>query len=441
MTAYLQPGCRLYQIDFTYRNERITFSSGETTKAAARQKETAKRQELALEHAAREAARQAQLAGLPPPEHVLHAHVGRYHANQIAKEYWETQGWDTENASALEGQIERVLDLIGPTRDMATLDDFAMLKFKTKLKDKGPKGWSRKKGEYAPSSINDILRLIFRLYNFARDIRHCCMLYDLHPNQWLEPEPINTREMGYFEEMRLEAVCMKRRPDLIPVYRFGILSAVRREALCTLTWGQLDPWLKRITVDLKGRGKQKKRHPVPLCEEALAILDQMQGHHPKYVFTIRLEKDTYIDGEIVKAGTRIPLKPKTFADLMREMFDEAGLYDLSVVHLRHTGATRLLRACGNKDIVRRFLGHITMKCTDRYAAMVDADLEGALMLLEGMHVAARKNALKALRQPTDGDLKESLEILNAFDAKARNNAKQQLRLNARAAAFAYATAA
>jgi hypothetical protein len=51
MSVYLRDG-GFYQADFNYKGDRYCFSTGETTKTAALQKEKAKRRELELEHAA-----------------------------------------------------------------------------------------------------------------------------------------------------------------------------------------------------------------------------------------------------------------------------------------------------------------------------------------------------------------------------------------------------
>ncbi len=439
MTVRLRRGCRIYQCEFEYLGERESFSTGETTKAAALQKEKARRNELQAQHAADVMAQHAQ-AGAGVPHDAPLAGRGGYRATKVWKDYWITKGYDTENHAGLKGTMDRMLRLTGEKTDLSQLDDHFMLTLKAKLKEEGPAANSRKPDEFAPSSINDYLRLVFRMWNHARDYMHMTPRYVLHRGKWLDPEAQNTIEMGFFEEWRLETVCRERRPELIPVYECGINTMVRRTALCKLEWSQVNWERRTITVKLKGRGKQKKDHTVPLNEKALKIIAAQKGNHPVYVFTLVLTTDQFIDGRLHKAGTRIPLKPSTFTELMREMFDAAGLPHLSAGHLRHTGATRMLRATGNLHIVQKFLGHTTTKCTLRYAELCTEDAENAANMTEAVVAQAREKVITGLSDPGDQDVRRGADLLAKVDEKARAAVKERLRQNAQAAAFAYAAA-
>lgn len=100
-----------------------------------------------------------------------------------------------------------------------------------------------------------------------------------------------------------------------------------------------------------------------------------------------------------KQGRPIPLTPraKELADTLipmtltirdiRKVWEAAkvavGLaHDRSLVlhGLRHTAATRLLRKCGNIKIVKEFLGHKSLKTTERYAKLTNDDLMAAVLM-------------------------------------------------------------
>jgi integrase len=98
-------------------------------------------------------------------------------------------------------------------------------------------------------------------------------------------------------------------------------------------------------------------------------------------------------------GRRIPLTPraKELADaLIPFKHSYADVYacwnrakkacglgeDTSLVlhSLRHTSATRLLKKCANIKVVKEFLGHASLKTTERYAKLHDDDLMAAVMM-------------------------------------------------------------
>jgi integrase len=93
----------------------------------------------------------------------------------------------------------------------------------------------------------------------------------------------------------------------------------------------------------------------------------MLGRHPEYVFTLKLKKRGIdFDGTPREKGDYVPLVPGTFWQEMHEALLGAGISDFTIHNFRHTAATRLLRVCGNVEIVRKFLGHVDQKSVQRY---------------------------------------------------------------------------
>jgi integrase len=76
-------------------------------------------------------------------------------------------------------------------------------------------------------------------------------------------------------------------------------------------------------------------------------------------------------------------------EIMRAL-KRAGIRDFSFHDLRHTAATRVLRATGNLNIVKRMLRHENIRTTVKYAHSQHDDV------LEGMEAAA------AHQVPTNG---------------------------------------
>jgi integrase len=451
MSVYLPKGCKIWQIDFQRHGRRVTTSSGETTKAAALAAEKEEKRKIDLKHMLRKQIEDARRQGLPPPPGALYLQGGQFNAQAVAEQYWMLRGRLTENANQLKGQIARAIELVGPATDLATLDDATMLHLQGRLRDMKPIKKGKRKNKtrkprrqidgYEPSSINDMLRLIARLRHFAVNDLHAYSPYALHPKEWLEPEPEEARELNAFEEIRLERATQRIRPELLDVWKFAIKVGVRREELCTLRWDQVDTINRKITVELKGRGRVKEQHTVFLRPSAIEILKRQENLHDEYVFTLAARKRSVSHGRVIEAGERIPLQPETFANIFRDICDEANVLAFSAVHLRHTAATRLLRSCGNLEIVRKFLGHTTDKCTKRYAKLVDEDVAGALMILESTEVAAQRRILMAMKDPTAKDVKVGLELADELDEATHKEALKQLRKDAKATTFALATAA
>ena len=62
---------------------------------------------------------------------------------------------------------------------------------------------------------------------------------------------------------------------------------------------------------------------------------------------------------------------------------KAGIVDFRFHDLRHTFATRLLRAQGNIKVVQKMLRHTTLATTGEYAHALDDYIRQALEVMEG----------------------------------------------------------
>jgi integrase len=83
-----------------------------------------------------------------------------------------------------------------------------------------------------------------------------------------------------------------------------------------------------------------------------------------------------------RIGERRPIAYEGLTTEMQRALAKAGIRDFSFHDLRHTAATRVLRATGNLHIVKRMLRHENIKTTVKYAHSQHDDV------LAGMEAAA-----------------------------------------------------
>ncbi|MGQ3673118.1 tyrosine-type recombinase/integrase [Xanthobacter sp. TB0136] len=77
-------------------------------------------------------------------------------------------------------------------------------------------------------------------------------------------------------------------------------------------------------------------------------------------------------------GQRYPITYAGFGTRFSRTVAKAGLNDLRIHDLRHTGATRTLRASKNLKAVQEMLGHTDIKTTMRYAHAMKDDVAEAM---------------------------------------------------------------
>lgn len=91
-------------------------------------------------------------------------------------------------------------------------------------------------------------------------------------------------EPRWITPSEFERLAKKLPPYLEPLARFAVLTGLRRTALITLAWSQVD--LKRKHVWIAAlRSKSKKAIAVPLGADAVRVLKSLQGDHEDFVFT------------------------------------------------------------------------------------------------------------------------------------------------------------
>lgn len=184
-----------------------------------------------------------------------------------------------------------------------------------------------------------------------------------------------------------QAILAAIRPDFAPAVRFVLLTGLRLAEVTGLTWTDVDFFSRTVTV----KGKGGRIRAIPMTRAMEALLWAEKDHHPVAVFTYAAARPRR--GE--PRGGRRPVTYEGLKTQWRRMKARIGLQAFRFHDLRHTAATRLVRATGNLKQAQKLLGHSDIKTTSRYAHVTDDDLRA------GMETAQRA-ADSATQNPTQG---------------------------------------
>ena len=183
--------------------------------------------------------------------------------------------------------------------------------------------------------------------------------------------------------------------DLAAVVEFAMLSGQRKASVITLERRRVDLAGMRATVTMKG----SKQHTFPLTPRmAEIILDRPEVDDCPYVFTYKCRRPSPArkDRPARHKGKRYPFSSKGWSRQWRQALADAGITDFRFHDLRHTRATRLVRATGNLKAVQKLLGHSDISTTARYAHVLDEDLRIAMSAGE-----LRNSPVRALTTPPE----------------------------------------
>jgi integrase len=168
------------------------------------------------------------------------------------------------------------------------------------------------------------------------------------------------------EETRLFAAL---RPDLHAMVRFALVSGARLGNVIGLTWQQIDWDARTITWKVKSKRPGGRQHVLPLTPAMIAIIARERGNHTVYVFTHKTQR-AWFGTPQRKAhlrGAREPFTKDGWRRVWAKALEDAKITDFRFHDLRHTAATRKLRATGRLTGVQKMLGHQDIATTLRYA--------------------------------------------------------------------------
>ncbi|MGE0115838.1 MAG: tyrosine-type recombinase/integrase [Steroidobacteraceae bacterium] len=136
---------------------------------------------------------------------------------------------------------------------------------------------------------------------------------------------------------------------LKPMVAFSICTGARQRNVRELKWSQVD-LERKIAWIHPDEAKARKGIPLPLTDDAVAVLSSQRGKHPECVFTYRGEPVRYVHN----TGWRAALK-------------RAGIENFRWHDLRHTWATLHAQAGTPMHVLRELGGWASDTMVRRYA--------------------------------------------------------------------------
>ena len=222
--------------------------------------------------------------------------------------------------------------------------------------------WSIVQGELRkgnkPATVNRYLATIRNLLRTARD-----------EWQWIDSIPMvrllpgeveRDRWLTREEADRLVSVC----PDhLSATVRFALATGCRAREILDLEWNRVD--LQRQTAWLN-QTKNGTPRGVPLNRDAVAVLREQIGKHPRFCFTFRGER----------------IKHNISNHAWFSALQQAGLENFRFHDLRHTWASWHRQAGTSCDELKELGGWKTRSMVDRYAKFATEHLSFAAARIE-----------------------------------------------------------
>lgn len=184
------------------------------------------------------------------------------------------------------------------------------------------------------------------------------------------------REASADEEKRLFAAL---REDLHPFALFALRSGWRLSEVISLCWSDVDLANGTAVTRIKG-GRVIQR---PLGREMVAIISSQPKVAPQvFTYVSHKSRTTHADKKgrqriARREGERYPISMWGWRKEWATALKAAGLEGFRFHDLRHTAATRLLRATGNLKATQKALAHRSIKTTLRYAHVDDQDIRNA----------------------------------------------------------------
>lgn len=214
-----------------------------------------------------------------------------------------------------------------------------------------------KKGNQ-PATVNRYLATIRALLRMARDE---WQWIDNFPKiRLLGGEVERDRWLTREEADRLVKACP---PHLASLVRFALATGCRASEITRLEWERVD--LARAHAWLN-QTKNGTPRGIPLNRDAVEVLKEVVGQHPRFCFTYRGQP---IRHGLTNHGWQTAIK-------------EAGLVDIRFHDLRHTWASWHRQAGTSTDELKDLGGWKTRSMVDRYAKFATEHLTLAAARIE-----------------------------------------------------------
>jgi integrase len=205
------------------------------------------------------------------------------------------------------------------------------------------------------------------------------------------PERILSKE----EEEKLLSACKRvRAPYLRFIVGLALNTGMRRGEVLSLRWGQVDLENRLIHVS-NGKTAQSDRR-IPMNETVFDVLSKLSRKNSLVFPSHRKEGGPFRDPK------------KAFAKAIRL----AGIEHLRFHDLRHTFATRLVRAGVDLITVQHLLGHAKITMTARYAHSLADDKIAAVRRLDFAGVCSSPDPNRT-PEPIMSNVGEGVKVIPA----------------------------
>lgn len=344
MTVYRPKGSPYFHFDFQFRGKRFYGSTGQVSRRAAEQFEGRERQK-------------ATLPVMAKPPITLDEACG------LRQDYLEERpSWPTVRP------MLKALLSIGAGRLLADIHQIDLMRH-----------FAKRRNGRKDSSVNreiEEARSVWRTAMKARfDVGEMpdwgALMYEIK-----EAPP---RELSWAEEDRL---LPEIRSDLADACIMALRSGWRKREVLSLRWNDVDFANAEAVTRIKGGAIVRRA----LTAEMIVLIANQPKVGP-FVFTYicRKSKSRYRDkfGRLQPArqeGERYPLTATVLRKPWVAAKKAAGIEGFRFHDLRHTAASRTLRATKNIALVKRALEHKSLKSTLRYAHVLSDDVREGLSL-------------------------------------------------------------
>ncbi len=358
MSVYSRKGSPFFQYEFEIQGARFRGSTKETTRRAAERAEARIRAQV----------EERLKSGASPKEEVVEMTLG-----SAVTRFWLEKAQHESDSQSVWYQMENLVAGLGKNTLLSEISMSDLAKYQARRRGQKTRFGRLPANQTINAECPDLIRRIFnRAENAWSD--EDSRVNTGATKKWAElklrrPKP-RKRELSVQEEARLNE---HLREDYADVIEFAMLTGLRRAALL-LRWSQVDLDAGVITYERKSLHDDDIGF-LPITARMRVLLLAQKGRNAHSVWTY-VAKSTR-NGR--KRGKRYPITEEGLKSAMRRAITGAGITDWRVIHdLRHTAATRTLRASKNIKAVQGMLGHSDIASTSRYAHVLLEDVREAM---------------------------------------------------------------
>lgn len=350
MSVYKSKNSPYWQFDFVLKKQRYYGSTGCTSKRDAEEYERRER-------------RKAALPSLTRPPITLDEACGLYEEHASRLPSWKT----------IEYMLAALVKGIGARRLLSEISQRELQVYFAKRRD----------GRSSASVNREIenARAVWRRASAAR--------YDVgEMPDWqrfmLKVPKQPPRELGAQDEE--PALFGALAADVFDVVAFALESGWRRAEVIGLRWA--DCHLQRAEARTKIKGGDTIVRP--LTSSLVAIIANQPRVGP-FVFTYVCRKSRAKR----RKGQRYPMTVTVLRDRFAEAKKAAKVEGFRIHDLRHTAATRILRATQNLALTKEALAHTRIETTMRYAHVLGDDVRQGLDAAKSRNIPELRKAKAA----------------------------------------------